>query len=81
MLVTHGIGGVERGEQMGQLAQGAAESVVLGVVVGRGDCVAAGDGGGAVRGVGGVGCEVDFSEELLFVVFEFADHCCLFAFV
>ena len=64
--------GREVGEGVCELAEGAADAVVFWVVGWVGDCVAAADGGGAVVGVGFVGCEVDFSEELLLVVFEFA---------
>lgn len=43
--------------------QGAAEAVVLCVVGGGLDAVAAADCGGEVGGVGFVGCEIDFAEE------------------
>ncbi len=56
------VGGEQR-EEVCELAEGAGESVVGCVVRGAGDGVAAQDGGGAMRGVGFVGCEVDFAEE------------------
>ena len=63
MFVADGVGGVESGEAVRQLPQGAAQSVVGYVVGGAGDGVAPEDGGIAVRGVGFVGSEVDFAEE------------------
>jgi hypothetical protein len=54
---------VERGEAVGELAQGAGEGVVFLVVEGSLEMVAAADGGFAVRGVGFVGVEVDFAEK------------------
>lgn len=48
-------------------------TVVFGVVVGVLDCVAPTDCGGVVVGVAFVGGEVDFFEELGFVVLEPAD--------
>ena len=50
---------------MGELAEGAGEAVVFGVVGGELDAVAAQDGGFAVVVVGFVGGEVDFAEEPL----------------
>ena len=63
MFGAYGVGGGEQGEEVCELAEGAGESVVGCVVRGAGDGVAAQDGGGAMRGVGFVGCEVDFAEE------------------
>lgn len=63
MLQAHGVGGLEVREGMREGFEGAAEAVVFGVVGGGLDAVPAADGGGAVVGVGLVGCEVDFSEE------------------
>ena len=57
---------------MCDLAEGAADAVVFCVVGGVCDCVASADGGGAVVVVGFVGGEIDFAEELLLVVLEFA---------
>lgn len=59
---------------MRELSELAAETVVFRVVAGALDYVAPADFGGAVLRVGFVGCEVDFAQELLLVVFEFADH-------
>lgn len=69
MADTDGVVRGEVGERVRELAEGAADAVVFGVVGGGGDVVAAADGAGVVGGVGFVGCEVDFSEELLLVVF------------
>lgn len=63
MLEAHGVLRVELGELVGELAEGAAEPVVFGVVGGGLDAVAAQDGGFAVVVVGFVGGEVDFAEE------------------
>ena len=71
------IRGVELGEQVCELAERSTEGVVFAVVEGMGEVIAAPDRVFAVRGaVGFVRYEVDFSQELLFVVFEFADHDC-----
>lgn len=63
MLQTHGVRGLQVGEGVREGFEGAAEAIVLRVVGGRLDAVAAADGGGEVRGVGFVGREVDFAEE------------------
>lgn len=65
---------VEVGEEVGELAEASAEGVVLGVVERVGEVVALAHGGFAMRTVGLVGDQVDFAEEALLVVFEFADH-------
>lgn len=72
------VGRGELGEEMCDLAQAAAEGVVLAIVERVGEVVAAADGMFAVGGgaVGLVGDEVDFAQEFGFVVFEFADHGC-----
>ena len=54
------------------MPQRAADAVVLGVVGRVCDCVAPADRGGVVVGVGFIGDEIDFAEELLLVVLEFA---------
>ena len=59
---------------MCELTQAPAECIVLGVIIWVGKVVATGDLGSAVVGIGFVGEKVDFPEELLFVVLEFADH-------
>ena len=59
---------------MGELAQRAAELVVLSVVVAALDGVAAHDEGLAVVVVGLVRVEVDLAEQLLLVMLEFARH-------
>jgi len=74
MAAADRVGGFKSGEFVRELAEGAAEPVVGGVVGGVLDGVATDYGGVAVGVVGGVGCEVDFAEEALLVVFEFADH-------
>jgi len=74
VAAANGIGGLQRGELVRELAEGAAEPVVGGVVGRVLDGVAPDYGGVAVGVVGGVGGEVDFAEEALLVVFEFADH-------
>lgn len=66
------------GEEVCDLAQAAAEGIVLAVIERVGEVVAAADGmfavgGGAVRLVGD---EVDFAQEFGFVVFEFSNHGC-----
>ena len=71
MADADGVVGLEVGKGVGELAEGAADAVVFGVVGGGCDGVAAADCGGEVVLVGFVGCEVDFSEELGFVIFEF----------
>lgn len=48
---------------MSKRFEGAAETVVFCVVGGLLDAVAAADCGGAMGGVGFVGCEVNFAEE------------------
>lgn len=58
---------------MSELPQRAAYAIVFGIVVWVLDRVPATDGGGMVIGIGFIGGEIDFSEELLLVVFEFAD--------
>lgn len=72
MLEAYGVGRIEGGEGVCELAETAADAVVFCVVGGVLDGVASADGGGVVVGVGFVGGEVDFAEEFLFVVFEFA---------
>lgn len=74
MPLSNGVGGLEGGEFVGELAKGAAEAVVGAVVGGLADCVATEDSGVAVIVVGGVSCEVNFAEETLFVMAEFAHH-------
>lgn len=59
---------------MCELPEGTTDAVVFLVVGGVLDGVAAEDGRVAVVVVAGVGGEVDFAEELLLVVLEFADH-------
>ena len=60
---------------MCELAQSAAECVVLAVVEWVGEVVAAADRGfTVVEPVGLVGYQVDFAQEAGFVVLEFADH-------
>ena len=75
---AEGGGGGQLGEEVGELAELAAEGVIFGVVERVCEVVAAADGVFAVRGVavGFVGYQVDFAKEFRFVVFEFADHCC-----
>ena len=74
MADADGVVRVEVGEGMGELPQGTADAVIFGVVGRVGDGVAAADGGGVVVGIGFVGGEVNFAEELLLVVFEFASE-------
>lgn len=59
MLDAYRVRRLEGCEGVRELAQGAADAVVFGVVGGGGDGVAAADGGGVVVGVGFVGREVD----------------------
>lgn len=72
------VGRGELGEEVCDLAQAAAEGIVLAVVERVGEVVTAADGMFAVRGgaVGLVGNEVDFAQKFGFVVFKFADHGC-----
>jgi hypothetical protein len=74
VLAAERIRGVEVREAVGELAHGAAQLVVLAVVVAALDGIAAHDGRLAVVIVGFVGVEVDLLEELLLVVLEFPDH-------
>jgi len=74
VAAADGVGGFEGGEFVRELPEGTAEPVVGGVVGGVLDGVATDYGRVAVGVVGGVGGEVDFAEETLLVVFEFADH-------
>ena len=63
MFQSHRVRGFEIRELVGKRFEGAAETVVGGVVGGFLDAVAPVYGGGAVVGVGFVGCEVDFAKE------------------
>lgn len=74
LLAAEGVGGVEVRDAVGELAQRAAELVVLAVVVAALDGVAAHDERLAVVVVGLVRVEVDFAQELLLMVLEFARH-------
>ena len=77
LLEAEGGVGRELGEEVGELAEAAAQGVVLAIVERVGEVVAAADGVFAVggRAVGFVGDEVDFAEEFGFMVFQFPDHC------
>jgi hypothetical protein len=74
VLAAEGVGRVEVGEPVGELAHGAAQLVVLAVVVAALDGIAAHHGRLAVVIVRLVCVEVDLFEQLLLVVLELADH-------
>jgi hypothetical protein len=65
VLAAKGVGRIEAGQAVGELARGAAQLVVLAVVVAALDGVAAHDGDLAVVIVGPVGIEVDLGGQLV----------------
>lgn len=56
------------------MPQRSCQAIVGGVVGGFRDGIASDDGCGAVGGVGGVVDEVDFAQESLLMMLEFAHH-------
>jgi hypothetical protein len=74
LLPAEGIGGVEVGDLVGELAQRTAQLVVFAVVVAALDGIAAHNEGLAVVVVGLVCVEVDLAEQLLLMMLEFARH-------
>ena len=66
----------KQGDAVREMAQLAGQAVVRGIVVGVGERVAADDFCAAVLVVRGVVGEVDFTQQLLLVVLELADHFC-----
>lgn len=74
LLAANGIIGLEFGQAMGELAEGATKAIVFAIVCWFLDSVSAEDGGFTVIVVGFVRVKVYFSKELLLVMLELAHH-------